>query len=96
MSELSGVPVKIPLQVRSLQVIWILLLSQQLPGLTAAKALNTSLLGECYLSTHHHFHNPLTWSKRHLRRRLLTPEAHLCLIAGIREDNTTQPELPFS
>lgn len=43
----------------------------------SSKALNTSLFDRRYLSTHHHFHNPLTWSKRHLPRWLLTPEAHL-------------------
>lgn len=42
----------------------------------SSKALNTSLLGRRYLSTHHQFHNPLTWSKRQLLRGLLTPAAH--------------------
>lgn len=43
----------------------------------SSKALNTSLLGRRYLSMHHQFHNPLTWSKRQLFSRLLTPAAYL-------------------
>jgi len=43
----------------------------------SSKALHTSLLGRRYLSTHHHFHNPLTWSKHQLLCWLLTPAAHL-------------------
>lgn len=83
---------KIPLGEQCLQVIWILVLSQHLPHVTAAKPWTLHFLGRRYLSTHHQFHNPLTWSKRQLLRWLLTPAAHLRVSdsGGIQEDNTTK------
>lgn len=73
MSGVRRVLAKIPLGEKSLQIIWILVLSQHLPHFDSSKAPNTSLLDRRYLSTHHQFHNPLTWSER----QLLTPAAHL-------------------
>lgn len=84
MSGVLSVLAMIPLGVKGLQVIWILVLSQHLPHLTASKAPNASLLGRRYLSRHHHFHNPLTRSERQLVRWLLTPAAHL-RVSDIRD-----------